>query len=58
MTYAESRSKLDELFALHGKDYVVHAGNHPEILRAWSDHSVEQMEAERVLRDQDPTSGG
>ena len=34
MTYDESVTALDELFRVNGKDYVVHAGNHPEILRA------------------------
>lgn len=58
MTFDESIKELDALYVKNGKDYVVHAGNHPEILRAWSDHSVEQMEAERDLRDQDRTPRG
>jgi len=50
MTYEESLKALDALYAQHGKDYVVHGGNHPEILRAWADKSVAEMEAEITAR--------
>ena len=53
MTYEESLKKLDEIYAANGKDYVVTGANHPEIMRAWSDRVVEQLE-----RDQDRTPGG
>ncbi len=58
MTYDETLKALDALYAANGRDYVVHAGNHPDILRAWNDHSVELMEREMVSRDQEQTSGG
>ena len=48
MTLDEAEKKLDELYKIHGKDYVVHAGNHPEILRAINDDCVAQLEAERA----------
>ncbi len=47
MTLDEAEKKLDELYRINGRDYVVHAGNHPEILRAINDDIVEKMEAER-----------
>ncbi len=47
MTIEEATKKLDELFAIHGVNYVVHAGNHADILRAINDDLVKQMEAER-----------
>ena len=53
MTFEESIKQLDALYAANGKDYVVHSGNHPEILRAWSDHALEQMEAEISERPSD-----
>ena len=58
MTFDESIKQLDAMYAMRGKDYVVTGDNHPEIMRAWSDHVVEQLEAERDLRDQDRTPGG
>ena len=33
MTHEDIEAKLNELYKQHGPDYVVHAGNHPEILR-------------------------
>jgi hypothetical protein len=50
MTYEESLKALDELYQQYGRDYVVHAGNHPEILRAWSDKAVADLEAEKLSR--------
>ncbi len=47
MTLEEATKKLDDLFAENGKDYVVHAGNHADILRAINDDIVKQMNAER-----------
>ncbi len=47
MTLSEAEKKLDELYKIHGVNYVVHAGNHPEILRAINDDVIAQMEAER-----------
>lgn len=47
MTLSEVEKKLDELYKTHGVNYVVHAGNHPEILRALNDDIVAKMEAER-----------
>ena len=52
MTYEESLVALDALYAKHGRDYVVHAGNHPEILRAWNDKAVGELEAEVLARDE------
>lgn len=48
MTLSEAEKKLNELFAIHGKDYVVHAGNHADILRAINDNIIAEMEAERA----------
>ena len=48
MTLSEVEKKLDELYKTHGVNYVVHAGNHPEILRAINDDCVAKMEAERA----------
>lgn len=47
MTLEEAEKKINELYQEHGKDFVIHAGNHPEILRALNDDIVKQMEAER-----------
>ncbi len=47
MTLEEATKKLDELFAIHGVNYVVDANNHPEILRAINDDVIAQLEAER-----------
>ena len=58
MTFDESLKALDALYQVNGRDCVVHSDNHPEIMRAWSDRVVAQLEQERDLRDQDPTSGG
>ena len=49
---------LDALYLANGKDYVVTGDSHPEIMRAWSDRVVEQLERERDLRDQDRTPWG
>ena len=46
MTLTEAEKKIDELYHEHGKDYVIHAGNHPDILRALNDDIVKRMEAE------------
>ena len=51
MTLAEAEKKLDELYQIHGVNYVVHAGNHADILRAINDDIVAQMEAERAELD-------
>ena len=50
MTFDESIKKLDELFRQHGRDYVVTSENHPEILRAWSNKSVAELESEKLSR--------
>ncbi len=47
MTLNEAEKKIDELFREHGQDFVIHAGNYPEILRALNDDIVAKMEAER-----------
>ena len=47
MTLDEATKKIDDLFEMHGKDYVIHAGNHADILRAINDDVIAQMEAER-----------
>ena len=48
MTLEQIEEKLDKLYQEHGKDYVVHSGNHPEILRALNDNIVAELEAERA----------
>ena len=51
MTLEESVEKLDAIFAERGKDYVVNAANHPEIMRAWASSLVEELEAEIAVRE-------
>ena len=51
MTLSEAEKKLDELYKIHGVNYVVHAGNHADILRAINDDIVARMEAERAELD-------
>ena len=46
MTLTEAEKKIDELYRKHGKDYVIHADNHPDILRALNDDIIARMEAE------------
>lgn len=48
MTLTEAEKQIDELFREHGQDFVIHAGNYPEILRALNDDIVAKMEAERA----------
>ena len=48
MTLDEAEKKLDALYQEHGRDYVVHAGNHPEILRAINNDVIAQLEADRA----------
>ena len=47
MTLSEVEKKLDELYKTHGVNYVVHAGNHPEILRAIKGSS---QKTEKIVR--------
>ena len=47
MTLDDVALKLDELYRINGRDYVVHAGNHPDILRAINDSVIAELEAER-----------
>ncbi len=47
MTLDDVALKLDELYRINGRDYVVHAGNHPDILRAIKDSVIAELEAER-----------
>lgn len=44
MTIEEAVKQLDELFLKHGNDYVVNSDNHPEIMRAFADQVIAEME--------------
>lgn len=50
MTYEESIVALNELYRVHGRDYVVDAGNHPEILAAFNRKLFDELEAEVLAR--------
>ncbi len=50
MTLEEALTRLDDLYKQHGRDYVVSAENHPEIMRAFADQAIAEMEAEIEAR--------